>query len=47
MAFCGFDADTGFGLEEVEAFSVLVGTAGCLATMLRAARGLSSSLSDI
>lgn len=42
----GFDAETTLGLEEAAAVLVF-GAAGCFTAMLRAAKGLSSSLSDI
>ena len=47
MASCGFDAKTELGFEDVAAFSIFGFVAGCFKAMLRAARGLSSSLSDM
>ena len=47
MASCGFDAETELGFEDAAAFSVFVAAAVCFTAMLRAARGLSSSLSDM
>ena len=47
MASCGFVAETELGFEDVAAFPVFVAAADCFIAMLRAASGLSSSLSDI